>query len=187
MGYFKNQQSSRTSQSSNSIAKATKAQTSKKSSSSSSSKSSGSSRASSSSGSSKSSGSSRGGATAQNQKAIYEGLKNIKGDTSTIRADTSIIKNQNYTINSKVNKIGSNQAVSYSTGAFSQKNIYYALGGVSSLVTAGTIATTDAIKDLTTVIVVVGILLFVGVGAIGWLVFEKFNELNKKLEVKKNV
>ena len=139
-------------------------------------------------------------ATASNQRAIYSGLKSIKGDTSVIRRDTSIIKNdtkhirrdtgiiknQNYVINKKVNKIGSNQAVSYSSGKFSQKNLYYAIGGVGSLITAGTIATTDAIKDLTTVIIVVGILLFIGLGAIGWLVFEKFNELNKILEVKQN-
>ncbi len=122
-----------------------------------------------------------------NQKQIYEGVKSIKGDTVKIKADTSIIKSQNYVIDKKVAQVGKNQQTSYIAGKYSQRNIYYAIGGVGSLVTAGTLATTQAIKDLTTVIIVVGVLLFIGLGLIGWLVYEKFQELNKKLEVKKNV
>lgn len=127
------------------------------------------------------------GALGQNQKQIYEGVKSIKGDTTQIKADTSIIQAQNNVINTKVNKVGTNQTVAYTSGVYSQRNIYLAVGGVASLVTASSVAMTDAIKDLTTVIITVGVLLFIGLGAIGWLVYEKFKELNKKLEDKQNV
>lgn len=124
------------------------------------------------------------GQLGKNQSKIYDGVRSIKTDTSQIKKTTQINQALNLEINKKASQIGKNQAVSYSSGQFSQRSIYMAVGGVSALVTGGTIVMKEGLKQLSIVVGVGIFLILVAVGVTAWWMYEKLEELK---EIQKNV